>query len=71
LQVDLLSGQLEGVREKYTLAQDDNRNIQTRMDSMDRRVRDGDESSRELLNTIAKKDDIIRQHNVSMHGVSL
>ncbi|XP_064649328.1 outer dense fiber protein 2-like isoform X4 [Lineus longissimus] len=64
--VDLLGGQLDGVREKYSLAQDEKRNMQNRMDSMDRRVRDGDEASRDLLNTIAKKEDVIRQQNLHL-----
>ncbi|KAL3872491.1 hypothetical protein ACJMK2_040412 [Sinanodonta woodiana] len=61
---------LEQTKEKCHNAQDEQRNMAARCDSLERRLRDAEDKNREMLATIAKREENMHQNNLRLEEKS-
>ncbi|XP_074655417.1 uncharacterized protein LOC141908997 isoform X2 [Tubulanus polymorphus] len=64
--VDHLTKQLESLRDKWHISQDENRSLQTTLEMLERKLREADEQNRELVNALNKKEETMatNQHRL-------
>lgn len=64
------SGQMEQTRDKWHDSQDENKVLTSRVDSLERRLKDMEEESRDLATNLAKREETIHQINLRMEDRS-
>ena len=65
LQVECVSGKLEAMSEKYRLCKDRNRDLENKIEHLDRKLHDMEAENQELAVSVNKREDLVLQHNVS------
>ncbi|KAJ8300950.1 hypothetical protein KUTeg_022469 [Tegillarca granosa] len=64
--VEHVTDSLEQMRNKFHDAQDENRLLNSKIDSIERKLRDSEDQNKELLTNLAKREETIHQNNLRL-----